>query len=135
LLKIASIQRWATGWTIEVLGLDSRRGLGIFLFTTASRTALGHTQLPIQWVTGTLSLGVKRARREADHSPPSSAEVIECVELYLQSPNMPSWRGSELKIKHSDIFTFVFTYSSWVQLSTLVFVSVVIGLAGELYLS
>jgi hypothetical protein len=32
---------WATGWTIEVLGFDSRRGLGIFLFTTASRTALG----------------------------------------------------------------------------------------------
>jgi len=27
---------------------------------------------------------------EADHSPPSSADV-ECVELYLHSPNMPSW--------------------------------------------
>jgi hypothetical protein len=24
--------------------------------------------------------------READHSPPSSAEVRECVELYLHSP-------------------------------------------------
>jgi hypothetical protein len=24
--------------------------------------------------------------READHSPPSSAEVKECVELYLHSP-------------------------------------------------
>jgi hypothetical protein len=32
-------------------------GLGIFLFTTASRTALGPTQLPIQWVPGSLSLG------------------------------------------------------------------------------
>jgi hypothetical protein len=29
----------------------------------------------IQWVSGTLSLGVKRLEREADHSPPSSAEV------------------------------------------------------------
>jgi hypothetical protein len=42
---------------------------------TASRLALGPTQPPIQWVPGALSLGVKRPEREADHSPPSSAEV------------------------------------------------------------
>jgi hypothetical protein len=72
--------RWeqrATGWTIGVLGFDSRRGLGIFLFTTASRTALGPTQPPTQWVPGALSLGVKRPGREAHHSPPSRAEVQE----------------------------------------------------------
>jgi hypothetical protein len=40
-----------------------------------SRTALGPTQPPIQWVPEALSLGVKRLGREADHSPPSSAEV------------------------------------------------------------
>jgi hypothetical protein len=74
------------GWTIGVLGFDSRRGLGIFLFSTVSRTALGSTQPPIQWVPGALSLGVKRPRREADHSPPSSVDVKECVELYLHSP-------------------------------------------------
>jgi hypothetical protein len=34
--------------------------------------------------------------READHSPPSSAEVKEWVELYLHSPNTPSWRGAQL---------------------------------------
>jgi hypothetical protein len=72
-----SVQHWHTGWTIGVPGFDSRRGLGIFLFTTASRTALGPTQLPIQWVPVALSLGVKRPGREADHSPPSSAEVKE----------------------------------------------------------
>jgi hypothetical protein len=66
---------WAMGWTIGILEFDSRRGLGIFLFTTASRTALGLTQPPIQWVPGTLSLGVKWPGREADHSPPSSCEV------------------------------------------------------------
>jgi hypothetical protein len=71
---------------IGVLGFDSRRGLGIFLFTTASRAALGSTQPPIQWVPGVLTLGVKRQGSEADHSPPSSAEVKECVELYLHSP-------------------------------------------------
>jgi hypothetical protein len=51
--------------------------LGIFLFTTASRTSLGPTQPPIQWVPGALSLGVKQPGREADHSSPSSAEVKE----------------------------------------------------------
>jgi hypothetical protein len=44
-------------------------------FTTASRTALEPTQPPIQWIPGALSLGLKRPRREADHSPPSSAKV------------------------------------------------------------
>jgi hypothetical protein len=65
-------------------GLDVRgsrvrfpAGAGNFLFTTASRTALGPTQPPIQWIPGFLSLGVKRPVREADHSPPSSAEVKE----------------------------------------------------------
>jgi hypothetical protein len=71
---------------IGVLGFDSRRGLGILLLTTGSRTALGPTQPPIQWVPGALSLGVKRPGREAYHSPPSSAEVKEWVELYLHSP-------------------------------------------------
>jgi hypothetical protein len=49
--------------------------VGIFLFTTASRTALGPTQPPIQWVPGALSLGVKWPGYEADNSPPSSVKV------------------------------------------------------------
>jgi hypothetical protein len=60
---------------IGVLGFDSWRGLGIFLFTTVSRMALRPTQPPVQWVPGALSLGVKQLRREGDHSPLSSAEV------------------------------------------------------------
>jgi hypothetical protein len=56
--------------------------------------ALGPTQPPIQWVPGALSLGVKRLGREADHSPPSRADVKESVGLYLHSPNMLSWRGA-----------------------------------------
>jgi hypothetical protein len=87
----------ATGWTIRVIGFDSRRRLGIFLFTSASGTVLGPTQPPIQLVPGSLSLGVKRSGREASHSSSSSAEVKECVELYLHSPNTPSWRGAQLK--------------------------------------
>jgi hypothetical protein len=53
---------------------------------------------------GSLSLGVKRPGREADHSSPSSAEVKEWVELYLHSSNTPPWRGAQLK--HRDNFTF-----------------------------
>jgi hypothetical protein len=35
---------------------------------------------------GALSPGIKRPGRETDHSPPSSDEVKEFVELYLHSP-------------------------------------------------
>jgi hypothetical protein len=92
------------GWTIGAIGFDSRRELGIFLFTTASRTALGPTQPPIQWVPGVLSLEVKRPGREADHSHPSSADVKECVELYLHSSNTPSWCGAQLKKAQGQLY-------------------------------
>jgi hypothetical protein len=54
-------------------------------FTTASRPALRTTQPPIQWVPGDLSLGVERPGSDADHSPPSSAEVKKCVELIISA--------------------------------------------------
>jgi hypothetical protein len=44
--------------------------------------------------TGAVSLGVNRPVREADHSLPPSADVKECVELYLHSSNASSWRGA-----------------------------------------
>jgi hypothetical protein len=69
----------ALGYALDDRGFESRQGLGIFLFTTAFRTALRPTQPPIQCVPGALSLGVKRAGRKADHSP------------------APSWRCAELK--------------------------------------
>jgi hypothetical protein len=87
-------------------GFESRRGLETFLFTTASRSALGPTHPPIQWIPGDLSLGVKRSGREDVHSPPSSAEVRECVELYLHFPSTPSWYGAQLK--HRDNFTLLY---------------------------
>jgi len=59
----------------------------------------GPTRPPIQWVLGVLSLGVKRPGREADHSPPSSAEVKNLWELYLHSLNTPSWRGAQFRKK------------------------------------
>jgi hypothetical protein len=80
------VQHCTMGWTIGVLGFNWQWGVGIFLFTTASRMVLGPTQPPIQWVPGALSLGVKWPGRKADHSPPSSAKVKECMELYSTPP-------------------------------------------------
>jgi hypothetical protein len=76
------------------------------LFTTVSRQALRPTQPPVQWVPGALSLGVKRPGREADHSPPSSAEVKNAWS-YTSTPArvFTVW----CLIKHRDIFTFTAT--------------------------
>jgi hypothetical protein len=62
----------ATGNGLDGKGFDSRQGQEIFLYSTSSRLTLGPTkpQLPIQWVPG-----IKRQGREANHLPPSSAEV------------------------------------------------------------
>jgi hypothetical protein len=74
-------RRIALRWNLALgYGLDDRGSIlggcwEFFSNITASRTALGPTQPPIQWVPGGLSLGVKRPGREADHSPPSTAEV------------------------------------------------------------
>jgi hypothetical protein len=78
----------------QVLGFNSQQGLGIFFFTTVSRTALGPTQPPIQWVLEVLSLGVKRPEREADHSPPSSAEVNNAWSYTSTPPYVfMAWHG------------------------------------------
>jgi hypothetical protein len=65
----------ATGYGLGDGGVAVRVPVGSRLFSTSSRLALGPTQPPIQWVPGVLSPGVKRQGREADHSPPTSAEV------------------------------------------------------------
>jgi hypothetical protein len=52
-------------------------GAGKFSLRHRVQNGSGSTQPPIQWVPGVLSLGVKRPGRDADHSPPSSAEVKE----------------------------------------------------------
>jgi hypothetical protein len=50
--------------------------------------------------------GGKWPGREADHSPPSSAEVKECVELYLHSPKTPSWRGAQLQKAQGQLYLY-----------------------------
>jgi hypothetical protein len=103
-IKNRKFINWATTNFSKKKTCDSWWGLGIFLFTTTSRTALGPTKPPIQWVPGALSLGVKQLRHEADHSPPSSAEV-ENVWSYTSTPQCVfiAW----CLVKHRDNFTFI----------------------------
>jgi hypothetical protein len=102
------------GWTIGVLGFDSQRGLEIFLFTIAARTALGSTQPPIQWVPGGLSLGIKWPDHESDHSPPSSVQVKNAWS-YTSTPQYAfmAW----CLVKHRDNFTLIFLKFKQPQLS------------------
>jgi hypothetical protein len=88
---------------LDVRGFDSRQGLGIFLFNGP----------PIQWVPGALTLEVNRPGSEADHSPTYSAEVKECVELYVHSPIC--FHGVVLSLKNQrDMFNF--TKTLWLLL-------------------
>jgi hypothetical protein len=66
------VQQRPTGSTAR---FEYRPGQEIFLYSAASRPALGPTQPPSQWVAGPLSPGVKRPGYQADRSPPYSAEV------------------------------------------------------------
>jgi hypothetical protein len=57
-------------------------------------------------VAGILSVGVKRPAREADHLPPSSAEVNTWS--YTSPPQYASMVWCSVKKKHRYNFTFTF---------------------------
>jgi hypothetical protein len=64
---------WATGWDRR---FQSQQGVGNFSLHHRVQTGSADHPLPlIQYVPGALSVGIKRPGREADHSPPSSADV------------------------------------------------------------
>jgi hypothetical protein len=63
------------GWKIEKSQFNSQLGQGIFYVSKISRPTLPSTQPPIQRTLEALFPGVKRPGHEADHSPPSSAEI------------------------------------------------------------
>jgi hypothetical protein len=62
----------ATDYGLDGPGIEFQWGRD---FSHRSRTTLGPTQPPVQWVPG-FTPGVKRPGRGADHPPPSSAEVV-----------------------------------------------------------
>jgi len=68
------------------------------------RLALGPTQLPTQWVPGTLSIVVKSLGLEADHLPPSNAKVKNSWSYGSMPHIFMVWN----LVQHRDI-TFTFT--------------------------
>jgi hypothetical protein len=72
----------ATAYGLDGPGIEFRWGRD---FPHLSRAALRPIQPPVQWVPG-LSRCKLRPGRDADPSPPSSADVKTRVELYLYSP-------------------------------------------------
>jgi hypothetical protein len=63
---IAQSVWWLRAGWLRGQSLSPSRGK-IFLLATLSKSVLGPTQSPIQWVPGAFSPGVKRPGREADH--------------------------------------------------------------------
>jgi hypothetical protein len=104
-------RRSSVGYGLDNQGFKSRQGLGIFLFTTASRPALESSQPSVQWLRGALSLGGKAAGREADHSHNlmSRSRMRRCTAPLPQYAFM-AWCSVK---RHRDKFTF--TYSDNVK--------------------
>jgi hypothetical protein len=73
------LAQWSTA-VLRAVGVQVPAGAGNFFLHHHIQTGSGPSKFPSQWVRGPLSLGVKRPRQEADHSPPSSAKVKEWVE-------------------------------------------------------
>jgi hypothetical protein len=68
-------------------------------FSISSRPALGPTQSPPQWAPR-----ARRSRREADHTPPTSAEANK-TQIYTSPPQTSSWSSAQLN-KHRATFSF-----------------------------
>ena len=77
----------ATHYGTDSLGIESQWGAR---FSSPVHTGPGAHPASCTMGTGSIQ-GVKRAGRGVNHTPSSSAEVKEGVELYLYSPSGPSW--------------------------------------------
>jgi hypothetical protein len=75
----------ATGYGLSDRGVGVQVPLRSELSSTSSRPALGPTQFLTEWVTLPLSPGIKRLGREADHVPPTSADVKKTW-IYTSTP-------------------------------------------------
>jgi hypothetical protein len=72
----------ATVYGLDGPGIESRWERD---FPHLSRPALRPNQPPVQWVNGSFPGGKLRPGRDVDPSSPSSAEVKNRIELYLDS--------------------------------------------------
>jgi hypothetical protein len=115
-------------------GRDCRisiRGRGKnFLFSVASKPSLEPTQSPIQWLPG-----VKRPWREADHSPPTTAEVTKML-IFTSAPPYVFITKCLINYAHGQIYPFLNFYSvfSGTDISDFCHQSYSCTSTGELYL-
>jgi len=97
----------ATGYGLDDRGCRVRFPVGTRNFSLHHRVQTGFAthQPPIQWVPGSLFLGVKRPGSEAHHSPPSGAEVKNAWS-YTSTPLYAflAW----CLVKHRDNFNFTY---------------------------
>jgi hypothetical protein len=103
------------------------------ILSILSRPALGSIQSAIQWVPGALSSGVKRQSREADHTPPSSAEVINerailPLSIFLHGMVL----NCIMKCRHKFPFTFSSNSSVYVLLFMWIYVSYPYKIPGKI---
>jgi hypothetical protein len=84
----------ATGFGLDDREVGVRVQVGSRIFSTSSIPLLGSTQPPIQW-----TQGVKRPWREADHSPPASAEVKK-VWICTSTPPYAFMTGTTLPLPY-----------------------------------
>jgi hypothetical protein len=99
-----------SGWS----GIPAPAGAGNFSLHHRVQIDSGAHPASYPMGTGALFLGVKRPGREADHLPPSSAEVKQCVKIYLHSSNTPSLRGAQFK--QGQRYLYLYTYVSKVTI-------------------
>jgi hypothetical protein len=86
----------------------------VILFATASRPTPRPTHPPIQWVQGAISPRIKRSEHEADHSPPSSTDLVQRLRMRGAIPPLPiclygvvlSYARGQLKEKASFVSSF-----------------------------
>jgi hypothetical protein len=88
------IQLCLRGLHAEGPRFNYRQGQQIFLYSTASRPALGPSQPPIQWVPVVFSPRVKRPGCMADHSFPPGAEVKNDAAIPTCTSHVPSSRAT-----------------------------------------
>jgi hypothetical protein len=88
-----SIYCLATGWTTGRSRFDPRQRRKNFSSNVCVQTGFGARPASSTMGTGGPFPGANELQgRDADHSPPSSAEVENEYEIYLLSPQAPSRR-------------------------------------------
>jgi hypothetical protein len=95
---------WLDDRTIEVRSPAEAKDFSSILCVQTGSVA--HPASCTMGTGGPFPGGEARPGRDPDHSPPPSAEVENVQELYLLSPQAPSWRVAGL------LYLYLFNYTS-----------------------